>query len=141
MSKSPSGVPLLPHFLHLFFGSSFLFIYKGVQPALSQAVGTPGMSPYQIQSLTRFPCVLECTLDLGSCPPRYRDSPRTQGFRLSDIWLEKLSPSRRKTHNLCPVFNPLTSWLGKSLPYILGFFTIHGKSRLENGISVSCLKF
>ncbi|XP_031971399.1 solute carrier family 2, facilitated glucose transporter member 5-like isoform X3 [Corvus moneduloides] len=41
----------------------------GVQPALSQAVGTPGMSPYQIQSLTRFLCVLECTLDLGSCPP------------------------------------------------------------------------
>lgn len=47
VSMSPSGVPLLPHFLHLFFDSSFPCIYKEVQPVLLQTVGTPGMSPYQ----------------------------------------------------------------------------------------------
>lgn len=115
------------------------FIKRSSQPC-SRQLGPQTCHHIKYNTFVRLLCVLECTLDLRSCPP-IQDNPGIQDFWLSDTWLEKLGPSIRNSRNVCPVFRPLTSWLGKPLPYILGFFTIHGKSRSVNGFSVCYGRF
>lgn len=62
-----------------------------------------------------------------------RDCPGTQGCQLSDTRQEELSPFRRSSYSLCPVFSSHTG-LGLHLQsFCLFFSTVQlGKSQLVN---------